>query len=52
MQTVKNFKKGTFSYKFRIIHAGKGKRTECALIVLPGDYFSSKKKDRRSSPRK
>ena len=49
MQTVKNFKRGTFSYRFRIVHASKEKRTECLMFTMPGDYFSRDKKRKKSA---
>jgi hypothetical protein len=33
MTEVKDRKKGTFSYRFRMIHVSKGKRTECFLTA-------------------
>ncbi len=33
MSETKDFKKGTFFYRFRMIHASKGARKECVLTT-------------------
>jgi len=45
MSESKDFTKGTFFYRFRMIHASKGSRKECLITT----YYPSKRAKRRAA---
>jgi len=51
MSEVKDFRSGTFYYRFRMIHPGKGTRKECMLIQVPPSHFAKAKKKARKQRR-
>jgi hypothetical protein len=48
MSEIKDFRKGTFFYRFRMIHATKGSRKECVLTT----YNPAQARSRRKGSKK